>query len=118
MGMVLRHSAFSLLVSLMLAGSGEICAAQLSKETPSTASDAAQKAATLAENGHCNQALPLLKKTIRQAPEKELKKRLGLDGVHCAMTHSAPYDSLDFLAVLSRESPRDPEVLYAVTHAF
>jgi tetratricopeptide (TPR) repeat protein len=34
------------------------------------------------------------------------------------MTHNAPYDSLDFLAVLDREFPRDPEVLYAAAHAF
>jgi tetratricopeptide (TPR) repeat protein len=34
------------------------------------------------------------------------------------MTHDAPYDSLDFLAVLSRDFPRDPEVLYAAIHAY
>jgi tetratricopeptide (TPR) repeat protein len=34
------------------------------------------------------------------------------------MTHSAPYDSLQFLDVLVREFPGDPEVLYAATHAF
>jgi tetratricopeptide (TPR) repeat protein len=34
------------------------------------------------------------------------------------MTHDAPYDSLDFLAVLSRDFPRDPDVLYAATHAY
>ena len=78
----------------------------------------AQRAANLAEGGHCTQALPLLKKAIRQVTDRDLKKRLGLDGVHCAMTHDVPYDSLDFLAVLSREFPRDPEVLYAAIHAY
>jgi superkiller protein 3 len=34
------------------------------------------------------------------------------------MTHNAPSDALDFLAVLQREFPRDPEVLYAAVHAF
>ncbi len=34
------------------------------------------------------------------------------------MTHNAPYDSLDFLAVLNREFPRDPDVLYAAAHAY
>lgn len=34
------------------------------------------------------------------------------------MTHNAPYESLDFLAVLSRDFPHDPEVLYAATHAY
>jgi len=34
------------------------------------------------------------------------------------MTRDVPYDSLDFLAVLTRDFPHDPEVLYAATHAF
>jgi len=43
---------------------------------------------------------------------------MGLDGLHCAMTRNVPYESLDFLAVLTRDFPHDPEVLYAATHAF
>lgn len=78
----------------------------------------AQRALTLAESGNCAQALPLLKKAIHQTSDKDARKRIGLVGVHCAMTHNAPYDSLDFLAVLSRDFPRDPEVLYAAIHAY
>ena len=78
----------------------------------------AQRALSLAEGGRCSEALPLLKKAIRQVTDKDLKKRIGLDGVHCAMTHNVPYDSLDFLAVLNRDFPRDPDVLYAATHAY
>src|SRR5438477_1614599 len=77
-----------------------------------------QQAIELAEKGQCASALPLLKRTIRQISDKELKKRAGLDGLHCAMTHDAPYESLIFLDVLSHEFPRDPEVLYASTHTF
>lgn len=72
----------------------------------------------LAESGHCTEALPLLKKAIRQTSDTNLKKRIGLDGVHCALTHDAPYESLDFLSILSRDFPRDPEVLYTATHAY
>jgi tetratricopeptide (TPR) repeat protein len=77
-----------------------------------------ERVIALAESGHCSQALPLLKKFIHQTSDRELKKRMGLDGLHCAMTHNSPFDSLDFLSVLSRDFPRDPEVLYASTHAF
>ncbi len=79
---------------------------------------AAPRGANLAESGHCVEALPLLKKAIRQAADKDLEKRMGLDGVHCAMTGKRPYDSLDFLQVLLRDFPRDPEVLYIATHAY
>jgi tetratricopeptide (TPR) repeat protein len=79
-----------------------------------------QRAATLAESGHCKEALPLLKRAVRQVTDndKDFKKRLALDGLRCAMTHDVPYEALDFLAVLSRDFPRDPEALYAATHAY
>jgi len=79
---------------------------------------AAARGANLAESGHCAEALPLLKRAIRQVADKDLEKRMGLDGVHCAMTGKRPYDALDFLQVLLRDFPRDPEVLYIATHAY
>lgn len=85
---------------------------------PSPSGGEAARAATTAESGHCTEALPLLKRAIHQVTDKDFKKRIGLDGIRCAMTGSTPYESLEFLAVLNREFPRDPEVLYAATHAF
>ncbi len=89
-----------------------------SKPAQSAVSGQPQKALDLADSGNCTQALPLLKKAIHQQVTKDVKKRIGLAGVHCAMTHNAPYDSLDFLSVLSREFPSDPEVLYTAVHAY
>jgi len=93
--------------------------AQVHKQS-STASDpgTATRSANLAESGHCAEAMPLLKKSIRQVSDKDLEKRVGLDGVHCSMTGKHPYDALDFLQVLLRDFPRDPEVLYIATHAY
>jgi len=95
-------------------------AAQAPKSTSGAAQPTAsyQHAITLAESGRCTEALPLLKKSIRQVADRDVKKHIGLLGLNCAMTHNAPYDALDFLAVLEREFPRDPEVLYAAAHAF
>jgi tetratricopeptide (TPR) repeat protein len=93
--------------------------AQVRKQS-STAVDpgAAARSASLAESGHCAEAMPLLKKSVRQISDKDLEKRVGLDGVHCAMTGKRPYDALDFLQVLLRDFPRDPDVLYIATHAY
>ena len=88
------------------------------KGAANTAGGEAERAATMAESGHCVEALPLLKKAIRQTSNHDLKKRIALDGLHCAMTHNTPYDSLEFLSVLSRDFPHDPEALYAATHAY
>jgi tetratricopeptide (TPR) repeat protein len=110
-------SLFRLTLFLIVAAT--MSSAQAAKKSsPPAAAGQAEQAASLAESGHCAQALPLLKKAVRQTTDHDLKKRLGLDGLHCAMTHNAPYDSLDFLQVLTRDFPRDPEVLYTATHAF
>jgi tetratricopeptide (TPR) repeat protein len=88
------------------------------KTAPPAAGADAERSVNLAESGHCSEALPLLKKSLRPTTNHDLKKRIALDGLHCAMTHNAPYESLDFLSVLSREFPHDPEALYAATHAY
>lgn len=114
-----RRAGFAslLLTSLLLLTM--LAPGQTAKRTPATsAASDAEQATNLAESGHCAEALPLLKRAIRQTTDHALKKRIALDGLHCAMTHDTPYDSLDFLAVLSREFPHDPEALYAATHAY
>ena len=108
----------ALLVALMLLPAVPLSLAQSAKSLPPSGPAATERALNLAESGHCAEALPLLKRAIHQAGSKDLKKRIGLDGVHCAMTHDAAYDSLEFLEVLVREFPSDPEVLYTTTHAF
>jgi tetratricopeptide (TPR) repeat protein len=108
-----RFLVLSLLAVATAGGS-----AQTSHKSDASPGTEAEKAATLAESGHCKEALPLLKKSIRQTANHDLKKRVGLDGLRCAMAHGAAYDSLDFLSVLSREFPHDPEVLYATIHAY
>jgi len=112
------HRILSLLLlpPLLLIAAGTVSSAQVAKRSAPAAGP--EQAASLAESGHCVQALPLLKKSIRQATDHDLRKRLGLDGLHCAMTRNVPSDSLDFLMVLTRDFPRDPEVLYAAAHAF
>jgi tetratricopeptide (TPR) repeat protein len=87
---------------------------------PKAAPDSdAERAISLAEAGRCSEALPHLKRAIHSTNlDRDLRKHVGLDGLHCAMTHGAPYDSLPFLEVLNRDFPNDPEVLYTAAHAF
>jgi Tfp pilus assembly protein PilF len=91
---------------------------QAPSKQASSSSAEFEKSATLAESGHCPEAIPSLKKAVRQVTEKTLKRRIGLDGVRCAMTLNQPSTALEFLQVLSRDFPRDPDFLYAATHAY
>jgi tetratricopeptide (TPR) repeat protein len=108
-------AAFGLVVAVL-------SSAQTTKKAPAASASSgkpiAEHGTSLAEGGHCSEAMPLLKKAIHQTIERDLKKRVGLDGIHCAMTHDTPYDALEFLDILGRDFPNDPEILYSETHAF
>jgi tetratricopeptide (TPR) repeat protein len=91
--------------------------AQVSSKTAAVTPAAAEHAASLAESGHCAEALPLLLKSAHVA-DKELQKRIGLDGVRCASAEQQQEALFDFLRNLSRQFPHDPEVLYVLTHAY
>jgi tetratricopeptide (TPR) repeat protein len=78
----------------------------------------AEHAASLAESGHCAEALPLLTKTAVHITDKELQKRVALDGVRCATLLQQQEPLLDMLRVLNQHFPHDPEVLYLTVHAY
>lgn len=105
--------------AVLLFAMGASTSAQVSSKpaVPVTAA-AAEHAATLAESGKCTEALPTLAKAAPHITDKALQKRAGLDGVRCATTLQQQEPLQDFLRMLSREFPHDPEVLYILTHAY
>ena len=61
---------------------------------------------------------PCSPRPLAHLTDKELQKRVGLDGVRCATTLQQQEPLQDFLRLLSRQFPHDPEVLYVLTHAY
>jgi predicted Zn-dependent protease len=74
--------------------------------------------AALAEAGHCREALRLLKPAMSRETSPELKKRLGIDGAHCAVSLHDGESAEDFVRALRKSFPRDPETLYVAVHVF
>ncbi len=77
-----------------------------------------KKATELAKEGHCNEALPLLKKAYPQVADKSAKRDAALAGVRCGLFANQPDATVEFLRILNREFPRDPQVLYVSVHAY
>jgi len=93
--------------------------AQTAKKPPLEDSVArAKKGIDLGESGHCAEALPALKRSLPRISDSETKRKIGLTGVHCAMTLNDPNSAVDFLQMLTRDFPEDPEVLYVAVHAY
>jgi tetratricopeptide (TPR) repeat protein len=90
-------------------------------QTPAAISfHTAKRAVDLAKAGHCREALPLLKKSAGQIPDKDkdLKRDTGFAGVRCAMFEDQPEAASDFLLSLNHDFPRDPDVLYLSVHTY
>ena len=118
-GFIMRKPAkWSTLIFLIPAMSLSSSAQVSGKPAAAVTPAAAEHAATLAESGRCAEALPVLAKSAAHITDKELQKRVSLDGVRCATTLQQMEPLQEFLRLLSRQFPHDPEVLYILTHAY
>jgi tetratricopeptide (TPR) repeat protein len=97
---------------------GSIGVAQSVAKPAPDLSVTAEKATKLAEDGHCGDALPTLKKSLNQVKDKDLRRKVSVDGARCAMTLHQSGAALAFLTVLQREFPDDPDALYVAVHAY
>ncbi len=75
-------------------------------------------AAALAEAGDCAQGVPMLKKEMPRIANPELKRTAGLAAVRCAAGANRHEDAIEFIQILTRAFPKDPEVLYQAVHLY
>jgi predicted Zn-dependent protease len=93
-------------------------AAQAPASSPAGSTPAVEHAIDLAAKGQCREALPQLKKSLSRIPAKDLKYRAAMATAKCAMSLDQTESALQALAVLNRDFPNDPEVLYITTHYY
>jgi tetratricopeptide (TPR) repeat protein len=92
---------------------------QATKQIPSTdVANSAQRAIKLAQTGHCEEAVPALKRSSQRILEKPLKRTVAFAGVRCAMLLNQAEAAVDFLHLLNHEFPNDPEVLSLSVHTY
>lgn len=73
--------------------------------------------ASLAESGHCSEALPDLEKDYPHAGGP-LKLALGVGGFRCSMGASQVDRAVEFAMWLNRDYPDNPDVLYLSAHFY
>lgn len=92
--------------------------AQQSKAVSSGAKISTQQAIALADQGHCRESIPALKKAMVAQLPAETRQKAGVVGVRCALAIDDRSAALGFISALSREFSQDPDVLYVVVHAY
>lgn len=98
-----------------------LCApgASRGQQSPQKSSDpaaAVTQALDLAEKGQCREALPGLRKGMSHVGDKELRFEVGVAQARCGMSLNDLGVTVEAVAYLNREFPRDPRVLYVTTH--
>jgi tetratricopeptide (TPR) repeat protein len=78
----------------------------------------AKRGIELAQKGRCREALPLLKKGMVRAAGEAVKYPSAMLTARCAMSLNQTQTAVETLLLLQREFPRDPEVLYTITHFY
>jgi tetratricopeptide (TPR) repeat protein len=77
-----------------------------------------ERAIKLAQNGRCEEALPALRRASQPGTDKTVRRTAAFAGVRCAMLINQTGAAVDFLQMLNREFPGDPEVLFVSVHTY
>jgi len=85
---------------------------------PAGPSSHIERGIDLAAKGHCDEALPLLKKYTYGVTDKHLRYRALMATVRCALNRKEEQTAADALFDFKREFPDDPEVLYMTSEFF
>jgi tetratricopeptide (TPR) repeat protein len=93
-------------------------AAQTAEKVPQRATSAIARAIDLTVKGRCPEALPILKRSISRLTDKQLEYRAAMATARCAMSLDQAQTAVNALWILKRDFPKDPEVLYIMTHYF
>src|SRR5579872_2008319 len=105
--------------TIILAAGGLLFGQTARKQAPAESSAAsAERALKLAEEGRCQEALPLLKRAVPSLADKQLLYRAAMGQARCAMAREETQAAVSALMLLKREFPNDPEVLYICVHYF
>jgi tetratricopeptide (TPR) repeat protein len=85
---------------------------------PGGAALTAEKAMALAEQGRCKESLPTLKRAASGPGPSETRKKAGVLALKCALGMDDRVSATEFLLLLHKQFPQDPEILFISVHAY
>jgi tetratricopeptide (TPR) repeat protein len=77
-----------------------------------------EKALEWAQQGRCKEAIPPLRHALSSQGADDLKKQAGVAGVRCALAVDNRDAASDFIRLLTKQFPQDPDVLFIIVHAY
>ena len=98
---------------------GPILLAQQSKTVPTSRPVLTpEKAVSLAEQGRCGESISALKHAMASTVPADVRKQAGVLGVRCSLAMDDRDSTNEFIRQLTRQFPKDPDVLFVIVHAY
>lgn len=109
-------------VSFALAGTlwlAAVVSAQTSKAAPTSRVPLSpDKAISMAEQGRCRESISALKHAMADTVTAETRKQAGVLGVRCSLAIDDRDSTDEFIRLLSKQFPNDPDILFVIVHAY
>lgn len=109
--------AAAFLALLVCLWHGSILLGQQSKPT-SRSVLTPEKAVSLAEQGRCGESISGLKHAMASTVAADVRKEAGVLGVRCSLAVDDRDSTNEFIRLLTKQFPKDPDVLFVVVHAY
>jgi tetratricopeptide (TPR) repeat protein len=77
-----------------------------------------EKAIALAQQGRCHESISGLKHAMAGTVSAETRKQAGVLGVRCSLAVDDRDSADEFIRLLSKQFPNDPDVLFVIVHAY
>lgn len=111
--------AAAFLALALCVGPGSILLAQQSKAAGSARPVLTpDRAVSLAEQGRCAESISGLKHAMASPVPAEMRKQAGVLGVRCSLAVDDRDSADQFIRLLTKQFPKDPDVLFVVVHAY
>lgn len=99
-------------------GQGAILLAQKSQLPGSRPVAPPEKAVSLAGEGRCAESISGLKHAMAATVPADMRKQAGVLGVRCSLAMDDRDSTDEFVRLLTKQFPRDPDVLFVIVHAY
>ncbi len=105
---------------LLLALTANVCAQTPPKQDASVATAAVspENALELAEQGHCKEAVPALKRVLNSKAAANIRKEAGGAGIRCALAMDDRDSAAEIARLMYKQFHDDPDVLFMLVHAY
>ena len=98
---------------------GPVLLAQQSRAAPASRPVLTpEKAISLAEQGRCGESISALKHAMASTVPADVRKQAGVLGVRCSLAMDDRDSTDEFIRQLTRQFPKDPDVLFVIVHAY